>query len=184
MPLSLLAFPVDRGPAEISFENGFLYGRRGGAAHDGIDILAGLGMTIVCPVRGQVVRMCNLRGQHLPGVGNSTNGGNYAVVVDWNRNFHYFSHMQNPARVSPGATIWVSEVIGALGHTGNAQGVDHLHYQVWEPFTHDRAEEEYASLNFPFHFSRAINPHPELTRLANALGARHNPGGRYFIPPL
>ena len=92
--------------------------------------------------------------------------------------------MQNPATITPGANIWASEVVGSLGATGNAQGVPHLHYQVWEPFTHDHAEEEYASLEFPFRFSRAVNPYPELTRLADGLGARHNPGGRYFIPPL
>jgi hypothetical protein len=115
-------------------------------------------------------------------VGNSDKGGNYALVVDESRNFHYFSHMQGPAAVQVGQAIAAGATIGLLGMTGNAQGVPHLHYQVWVPFTHQGCDREYQTLEFVFRFGRTINPFSELARLAEALGARRNRGGRYFIP--
>ncbi len=183
MPVTLSCFPVLRGLAEISFEDGYLYAR-GSSTHGGIDILSDPGTVIVSPVSGRVVARCRLGGTRLPGVGNSGHGGNYAVIVDSSRNFHYFSHMRDTPAVQPGQSVSPGSSIGVIGATGNAQGVPHLHYQVWGPFTHEGCEAEYESLAFVYAFTGSQNPYGELARLAAAMGARSNPGGRYFIPPI
>ena len=183
MPFVLSAFPVARGASEIALEDSFLYPRSTGV-HHGIDISGEPGLSIICPLLGQVVRTCKLGGNRVSGTGTSPKGGNYAVIVDLYRNFHYFAHMQKPASVAPGMWVTPLQVIGALGDTGIARGRPHLHYQVWGPFTHNGADQEYANLEFVYRFSGPINPYAELVRLANLMGARHNPGGRYFIPPI
>ncbi len=181
MPFYLMAFPVLRGSSEISFEDGFLY-PRGDMVHNAIDIIGAPGMTVVSPIIGRVVTSCRLGGERRSGVGTSPRGGNYVVLVDLLGNFHYFAHMQAPSPLQPGAVAVAGGRIGLLGDSGLARGNPHLHYQVWGPFTHDGAAEEYASGEFVYRFSNSINPYSELVKWAGIHGATHNPGGRYTIP--
>jgi murein DD-endopeptidase MepM/ murein hydrolase activator NlpD len=181
MPFYLMAFPVLRGSSEISFEDGFLY-PRADMVHHAIDIIGTPGMTIVSPVIGRVVTRCRLGGERRSGAGTSPRGGNYIVVVDLLGNFHYFAHMQAPSPLQPGAVVVAGGRIGLLGDSGIARGNPHLHYQVWGPFTHEGAAQEYASGEFVYRFSNPINPYSELVKWAAILGATHNAGGRYTIP--
>jgi murein DD-endopeptidase MepM/ murein hydrolase activator NlpD len=182
MPLQLVRFPVAQCREEVSFEDGFLYPREGGL-HHGIDISGPLGTPILAPVSGSVVVRCRLGGERRDGVGNSPKGGNYAVIAADDGHFHYFAHMQATI-IQTGSRISAGSSIGYLGDSGNAAGRPHLHYQVWAPFRHQGSAEEYASHRFVYAFTNPQNPFSELVRLANALGARHNPGERYFVPPI
>ena len=128
MPLQLIRFPVAQCRDEVSFEDGFLYLRKGGL-HHGIDISGPLGTSILAPVSGTVVVRCRLGGERRDGVGNSPKGGNYAVIAAEDGHFHYFAHMQ-ATHIQPGSHISAGSSIGYLGDSGNAAGRPRLPVEV------------------------------------------------------
>ena len=176
----LLCFPVKPAGGEVSFEDGFHYAR-GAFEHHAIDIRGATGMLVVAPRAGRVVRSWRYRGETRPGSGFGVTSGHYVLSVDDLGYFHLFSHLDQPPRVSPDATLIAGQLIGFLGATGNAHGVPHLHYQVHAPLRGGRASE-YESREFLSSGGDAVNPYSELVRLASALGATHTAGGRYTLP--
>ncbi|MCL4806491.1 MAG: peptidoglycan DD-metalloendopeptidase family protein [Thermoanaerobaculia bacterium] len=176
----LLCFPVKPAGGEVSFENGFHYAR-GAYEHHAIDIRGTTGMLVVAPRAGQVVHSWRYRGETRPGSGYGATSGHYVLYVDDLGYFHFFSHLDQPPRVAPDATVIAGQILGFLGATGNAHGVPHLHYQVHAPLRGRRASE-YETREFLTSGGDAVNPYAELGRLASDLGATRNAGGRYTIP--
>jgi murein DD-endopeptidase MepM/ murein hydrolase activator NlpD len=163
-----LYFPVQTGHARVSFHDGFLDPRPRGP-HYGIDIGSTMGTRIYCAARGRVVRQCNLGGTRgTPGVGHGTQGGNYAVIAGDNGCFYYYAHMRDTARVQPGDPVNAGQLIGYMGNTGRGRGTGpvHLHFQVWIPFRHPRAAQEYEQLVFNLRFGRSLNPFSQLRAAA------------------
>jgi murein DD-endopeptidase MepM/ murein hydrolase activator NlpD len=176
----LLCFPVKPAGGEVSFENGYHY-PRGDYEHRAIDILGTTGMLVVAPRAGQVAHSWRYRGETRPGSGYGVMSGHFVLYVDDLGYFHFFSHLDQPPRVTPDATLIAGQILGFLGATGNAHGVPHLHYQVHAPLR-ERRSSEYESREFLSSGGDSVNPYAELVRLAEGLGATHNAGGRYTIP--
>jgi murein DD-endopeptidase MepM/ murein hydrolase activator NlpD len=177
--MSLLScFPVQTGHGRISFHDSFLNMRpRSGQPHSGIDIGGELGAPIVAATNGHIVRRCVIGGIPEPGAGNRRYSGNYVVVVDSQRYFYYYFHLQSlNAGARPGTAIRPGQVLGTMGNTGLG-GPVHLHFQVWRPFSQPAASDWYASLSFPVRFRGAVSIYQELETLALRLpGARRTRG--------
>lgn len=160
-------------PVEITFERSFNYSRnRGADAHNAIDIKGARGLRIVSSCAGIVASGWRTREGEHPGVGTSTNGGNYVIIVD-NREgyYHYYAHLQSPSLLRPGQHVTPGQLIGFLGDSGKARGTPpHLHYQV--SHRNDRGMVR-----------RFLNPYPELFRLASRARPRISRGGQVVIPP-
>jgi murein DD-endopeptidase MepM/ murein hydrolase activator NlpD len=183
---NLQYFPVVPGAGEINFEDRYRPG------HYAIDIRASLGMTIIATKMGQVVNQCILSGRSIPGAGYGSHGGNYVMLVDFDGLcFHYYAHMQYPAAVRPGQTVFPGQRIGLVGETGHSPGGPHLHYQVWDQFEYPRTQSEqetwrreYDTRVFTRRFDTSLNPYQALKSLALALGARQVKWDHYVIPPV
>lgn len=90
--------------------------RSGGRTHKGVDMMASLGTPIYAPVGGEV----STRGVSLGGL-------SFFLYAD-NGNTYFGTHLSAYAatgRVVPGT------VIGYVGSTGNANGINHLHFEIW-----------------------------------------------------
>ena len=117
----------------------------------------------------------SLRCQELEGVGTADRSGNYVILVDVHRRFHAYLHMRDPSHLRPGQKLNAGTIVGYMGNSGigRGRGPVHLHFQVFPPFTHEGADEEYRSLEFTRRFGRSVNPYDELERLARGIpGAR------------
>jgi murein DD-endopeptidase MepM/ murein hydrolase activator NlpD len=176
MPLTLHQFPLLVGNSRVSFINSFGDNRRrSGLGHDAIDIGAPLGTTIVSSTPGKVLRqwVSKKTRETVTGCGWSDRGGNIVLILDQtNNHVHYYAHMQSQPLVSPGADVAVGQPIGAVSNTGALAdgGPIHLHYQVWAVRPGSAAEIQ--SLTFTRPLGAAVNPYPELRRLARSAGAR------------
>ncbi|MCB1771776.1 MAG: M23 family metallopeptidase [Candidatus Competibacteraceae bacterium] len=186
MPLVLYRFPITPVIDEIRFMDSFSWprGEDGEFTHGATDIIGHRGEPVVSTTGGNVVVQCRLGNRPIaPGVGNSPNGGNYAVIADYAGYFHYYAHLMAFPSVRPGSVILPGTPIGLLGSTGNA-GSPHLHYQIWSPFAEGEGAEDYRSSVFRRRFRNPVNPFPELARLARAqFGVSPTAAGRYHIPP-
>ncbi|HYF27705.1 MAG TPA: M23 family metallopeptidase [Baekduia sp.] len=107
-------FPV-RG--EATWGDGF--GTRGGR-HQGIDLLADCGTTLVAPVAGTVVN-----------VKRHDAAGHYLVVRDAaTGEEHVLMHLARPPLVAKGDEVAAGQRVGEVGRTGNASAC-HLHFEIW-----------------------------------------------------
>ena len=114
-PFHPVAAAVTYGSAEAAF------GNARGRPHEGQDIFAPAGTTLVAPVDGVVVD------------GGSDGGrGNWVAIYDPQREQTYsYFHMAGPAAVGPGEKVAAADRVGKLGCTGSCFG-DHLHFEIRE----------------------------------------------------
>lgn len=92
--------------------------RSGGRTHDGIDILANVGVPIAAPASGQV---------ELVWGGNI--GGNIFRLTADNGVYYYGAHLDSFEGAS--RRVNAGEIIGYVGKTGNAQFTPaHLHFEI------------------------------------------------------
>lgn len=113
-------FPV-AGPFSFgNAANRFGAGRTG-HIHQGQDVAAAEGTPIVSPVAGSVYwRAVQAAG-----------AGHYLVVRGDDGPDYVFMHLvAGSERVAKGDRVALGQVIGQVGHTGDAQG-DHLHFEIW-----------------------------------------------------
>lgn len=93
------------------------WGRSG--VHKGIDIFAKADTPLLASTPGIVIFR-----------GNLSLGGHVIAVLGPKWRIHYFAHL-NSSEVGPGSLVSRSQVIGAVGDTGNARGKQpHVHYSV------------------------------------------------------
>lgn len=98
--------------------------RSGGRRHEGIDIMAPEGSPIHAVAGGTIVQ----------GFQNQFGGIVVRIQGDDGR-FYYYAHLTpgSTDHLRVGQRVRTGEVIGGVGHTGNAAGTpDHLHFQVRE----------------------------------------------------
>jgi hypothetical protein len=98
--------------------------RSGGRRHEGIDIMAPEGSPIHAVAGGTIVQ----------GFQNQYGGVVVRIQGDDGR-FYYYAHLTpgSTDHLRVGQRVQTGQVIGGVGHTGNAQGTpDHLHFQVRE----------------------------------------------------
>ncbi|ABB15671.1 M23 family metallopeptidase [Carboxydothermus hydrogenoformans] len=98
--------------------------REGGRIHLGIDIFAPEGTEVRAVMSGKVVKS-----------GWLSLGGNRVLIKDQNGLYHYYAHLKGiRPEIKPGRKVKRGEVIGYVGHTGNADFTpDHLHYGLYAP---------------------------------------------------
>jgi murein DD-endopeptidase MepM/ murein hydrolase activator NlpD len=95
------------------------FGDRGGR-HQGVDIFAACGTSLVAPVDAIVAR-----------VARGPKAGNYLVLhATTTGEDHVLMHLRERATVSRGTRLHPGDPVGAVGRTGNADGC-HLHYEIW-----------------------------------------------------
>jgi len=100
-----------------TFENTWLAPRSGGRQHKGVDMLAEEGTPVVAPFAGVV----DLVEDPLGGLA-------FHVWGD-DGNYYYGAHLSGYAGVS--RHVLAGEVIGYVGHTGNAdESAPHLHFEI------------------------------------------------------
>ena len=93
------------------------YGPRNGRTHQGVDISAPHGTSIVAADSGTVVTSTYAGGY-----------GNYIVIAHGNGMTTLYAHMSSRA-VGVGASVSKGQYIGSVGSTGNSTG-PHLHFEV------------------------------------------------------
>lgn len=98
------------------------YGMRGGRMHNGADIFPGYGTPVHTIAAGTVI-----------GASGGGDYGNHVTVehqIAGQKVVSVYAHLApGTMTVSAGQTVYVGQVIGAVGQTGNAQGA-HLHFEV------------------------------------------------------
>lgn len=108
----LATCPVN-GPHE--FVDSWGFARSGGRRHKGVDMLAEAGTELVAPVSGQVEHATN------------SLGGRVFRLVDDNGNYYYGAHL---SAFGKEGRVLAGEVIGYVGDSGNAAGINHLHFEM------------------------------------------------------
>jgi murein DD-endopeptidase MepM/ murein hydrolase activator NlpD len=112
-PLHPVTGEVDYGDAAAAF------GNARGRPHEGQDVFAPPGSSLIAPVDGVVIE------------GGSDGGrGNWVAIYDpkRKRTYNYF-HMIEPASVAAGKTVKAGQKVGEVGCTGSCSG-DHLHFEI------------------------------------------------------
>lgn len=117
MPLRI--FPVADVPS-VRFSDDFGAAREGGRAHQGTDIFAPEGTPVLAPDDGQV-RFTN-----------DPIGGRSFYLHAADGTTYYGTHLS--AFVGSDRAVQAGDVVGAVGHDGNAANTpDHLHFEVHPP---------------------------------------------------
>lgn len=112
-------FPV-RG--KCAFYDTWAAARSGGRRHEGVDIAAKEGTPIVAVRTGTVTRKTFDKPGSL--------GGNALWLTAPGGTYFYYAHMSSFAKgVTVGSVVHAGDVIGYVGHTGNA-GIAHLHFEI------------------------------------------------------
>lgn len=69
--------------------------------------------------------------------GKDSSGANYVGITDNKTGYtHWYWHLMKPASVTAGQQVKKGELVGFVGHTGNAKG-NHLHYMITKPGRND-----------------------------------------------
>lgn len=95
--------------------------RSGGRSHEGVDILAPRGRTVVSATDGVVWT-----------VGRNGLGGNAVWVLGEGLTLYYYAHLDAWAPgIAPGVRVRAGDALGSVGTTGNARGGSpHLHFAM------------------------------------------------------
>ncbi|MGZ5314877.1 MAG: M23 family metallopeptidase [Solirubrobacterales bacterium] len=113
-------FPV-RGAHSFGDVNAHFGAGRSGHSHQGQDIFAACGTTLVAP-HGGLVEYRGYQGS----------AGNYLVIDGAGVKEDYvLMHLQAPAKVARGQEVSSGQFVGKVGDTGNASGC-HLHFEIWK----------------------------------------------------
>ena len=99
----------------VAFADTWGAARSGGRSHQGVDMMAGSGTTLVAVVSGSV----NFKQTPL--------GGNSVWLTGNDGNRYFYAHLSSFEGSS--RSVSQGEVIGYVGMTGNAP-VPHLHFEV------------------------------------------------------
>jgi peptidoglycan LD-endopeptidase LytH len=116
-----LVFPVD-GKDDGAIKSGFGASRDGGRRkHEGVDIFAPKGTSVIAAVSGRVLR-----------VRTDPLGGKVVWQRDSERGLaFYYAHLDEQ-RVAPGAFVEAGQELGTVGNTGNAARTpSHLHFGIY-----------------------------------------------------
>ena len=119
--VALDAFPVE---PRCAFWNTFGASRDGGArAHEGIDIGADEGKEVYAARAGTISRIY---------LDSATNrGGNSFRLTAADGTYFFYGHLSAFADgLRVGQKVNAGDVLGYVGHTGNAGGVNHLHFEI------------------------------------------------------
>jgi len=103
-------------PTSATISSG--YGRRWGRMHEGVDIPAKIGASIVAAADGQVVYAGNEMGGY----------GNILVLAHKDGLFTVYAHVKKII-VDQGTKVFKGQVIALVGNTGRSSG-PHLHFEV------------------------------------------------------
>jgi murein DD-endopeptidase MepM/ murein hydrolase activator NlpD len=120
-PLTSGVFPV-AGPYAFGGDDGRFGAGRKGHIHQGQDVLAAAGTTVVAPESGTIIA-----------VDFQKRGAGYYVTERGSsgRDF-FFAHFQKGSTtVTLGQTVAAGTPLGRVGATGDADG-PHLHFEIWE----------------------------------------------------
>lgn len=110
-----------------------------GTFHSGTDFGAPEGTPLYSNATGTVAA-----------VGKDSAGANYVGVTDSKGYTHWYWHLQKAASVVKGQKVQQGQLVGYVGHTGNAKG-DHLHYMVTKPNRYDWWNAQDSTINpLPF----------------------------------
>ena len=113
------AFPI-LGPHEYGMSAGRFGAARSGHTHQGQDVMAACGTTLVA-ARGGRVQMSTW----------DDAAGNYLVIDGKGTgNDFMYAHLAEPSPLQEGDTVRTGQPIGIVGDTGDAQGC-HLHFEMW-----------------------------------------------------
>jgi murein DD-endopeptidase MepM/ murein hydrolase activator NlpD len=114
------AFPI-LGAHEYGMSAGRFGAGRSGHTHQGQDVMAACGTTLVA-ARGGVVQYSGYQGA----------AGNYVVIDGRGSGYDFmYAHLAEPSPLATGDTVRTGQPIGIVGETGDAQGC-HLHFEMWE----------------------------------------------------
>jgi murein DD-endopeptidase MepM/ murein hydrolase activator NlpD len=95
---------------------------RAGHTHQGQDVFAACGTTLVAARGGRV----QYAGYH-------SAAGNYIVIDGKSTGIDFaYMHLVSPAQFREGQMVRTGQRIGQVGESGNASGC-HLHYEMWGP---------------------------------------------------
>jgi peptidoglycan LD-endopeptidase LytH len=127
--------------------------RSGGRRHEGADLFAKKGTSVVSAVNGHVWR-----------VGDDRLGGNVVWVLGEGHTLYYYAHLDRFADgLEVGQQVSRGDVLGFVGNTGNARTTPpHLHFGMYR---------------VGWRGIRAVDPVPRLQRLA----AREKRSGRELL---
>lgn len=121
---STAAAPVNGGVAcpvggPRSYVDSWGAARSGGRRHVGTDILAPRGTPTNAYEDGVITRMSS----------NSLGGISLYLQGD-SGNLYYYTHLSGYASLSVGQRVSAGQVVAYVGATGNARGINHLHFEV------------------------------------------------------
>jgi murein DD-endopeptidase MepM/ murein hydrolase activator NlpD len=94
---------------------------RGDHIHEGQDVFAACGTTLIAAHSGTIKAKAF-----------QSAAGNYVVIHASGgvKQDYMYAHLKKPASVSKGQPVTTGQVVGYVGHTGDASGC-HLHFELW-----------------------------------------------------
>ena len=113
-------FPI-QGAHDYGGEDGRFGAPRAGHTHQGQDVMAACGTTLVA-ARGGIVKANT----------SQSAAGNYLVIAGDTGYDYVYMHLRDPALPPKGSTVATGQPIGYVGATGDATGC-HLHFELWSP---------------------------------------------------
>lgn len=119
------SFPI-RGPHSYGTSANRFGAPRSGHRHQGQDVLAATGTTLVAVHDGKVTAK-----QYQAG-----GAGNYLVIRGDEGLDSVYMHLRRPATVDKGDRVESGQRIGEVGCTGSCSG-SHLHFELWTPHWFD-----------------------------------------------